>query len=284
MKKLLLFSLFISFSILSYTQPYIEMMADSNANFFEIQKSFNDYWRNRNPNVKGKGYKQFKRWENFWAPRVSASGEIPRNTFYESFLDRRFSQRAAAYAPPSAMSSAASSGPWIPIGPNLPTHTTWNKLRGIGRVNCVTFHPTDANTMFVGTPAGGIWKSTDGGQNWTCSTDFMPRLGVSDIAIHPFQHNTIFWATGDADGYDTFANGIFKSTNGGDTWTQTSFNSQVTTISRLLINPNNPNNMFASTGNGIYRSTDGGSSWDMMQSGIFSCIHFCNVLTNNIKF
>lgn len=171
MKKFLsLLSIFLFSIPFSYSQPYIEMMSDTNANFFEIQKAFNDYWADRNPNVKGKGYKQFKRWENFWAPRVSPTGEIPRNTFYEGFLDSRLSQHnpIAPMAPPqTVMSSATTSGPWVPIGPEVATHTPWNTLRGIGRVNIVTFHPSNTNTMYVGTPAGGIWRTTDGGQNWT---------------------------------------------------------------------------------------------------------------------
>lgn len=280
MKKLsFLVFLFYLYTPFSYSQPYIEMMSDTNANFFEIQKAFNDYWADRNPNVKGKGYKQFKRWENFWAPRVSPTGEIPRNTFYEGFLESQ--RQAAAHGnspqPGVAMSSSAAattSGPWVPIGPNVSTRTVWNTLRGIGRVNIVTFHPSNTNTMFVGTPAGGIWKTTDGGQNWTSNTDFMPRLGVSDIAIHPTNHNTMFWATGDADGFDTFANGIFRSTNGGTSWTQTAFPTNVVAISRLLIQPNNGNNMFASTSSGIYRSTNGGTSWTLVQTGNFSSMEF----------
>ena len=66
MKKLSLILLFL-FSISSlFSQPYIEMMYDSTANFYDIQDAFNKYWEGRNPNVKGKGYKQFKHWENFW--------------------------------------------------------------------------------------------------------------------------------------------------------------------------------------------------------------------------
>ncbi|MBL6872369.1 MAG: PKD domain-containing protein [Flavobacteriales bacterium] len=160
------------------------------------------------------------------------------------------------------------------VGPNFVPITPWGGIRGLGRVNCVTFHPSNANTMFLGTPAGGIWKTTDGGQNWTSNTDFMPRLGVSDIAIHPTNHNTMFWATGDADGFDTFANGIFRSTDGGSTWTQTAFPTNVQTIARLLIQPNNANNMIAATSSGIYRSTNGGTSWTLTQTGNFSSMEF----------
>lgn len=56
---------------------------------------------------------------------------------------------------------------------------------GIGRINCIAFHPTIANTFWVGTPAGGLWKTTDGGTTWSTNTNNLPVLGVSDIAINP---------------------------------------------------------------------------------------------------
>ena len=46
-------------------------------------------------------------------------------------------------------------------------------------------NPNNDNILWVGSPAGGLWKSIDGGQNWTSNTDLLPNLGVSDIAIDP---------------------------------------------------------------------------------------------------
>ena len=56
----------------------------------------------------------------------------------------------------------------------------WDK-RGIGRVNTISFHPTDPNSFILVNCTGGFWKSDNGGQTWSTSTDFFNNLGVSDI-------------------------------------------------------------------------------------------------------
>lgn len=61
------------------------------------------------------------------------------------------------------------------------------------------FHPTNSNTFWVGTPAGGLWKTTNGGNTWTTNTDNLPVLGVSDIAINPDNPSIMYIATGDGD-------------------------------------------------------------------------------------
>ena len=99
---------------------------------------------------------------------------------------------------------------WKQVGPdNVPIQSNGDK-RGIGRVNTVAFHPTDPNTLYIGAPAGGFWKSNDGGQSWASSTDFLTNLGVSDIAINPNNPDEIYVITGDRDGGDTYSFGLLK--------------------------------------------------------------------------
>ena len=87
-----------------------------------------------------------------------------------------------------------SSNIWTQVGPdNVPIQGNGDK-RGIGRVNTV-IHPTDPNKIYIGAPAGGFWKSNDGGQTWSTSTDFLNNLGVSDIT-NPTNPNEIFIITG----------------------------------------------------------------------------------------
>ena len=78
MKKFLfILSLFIlPFFILSQEQEWVKLMQDPEANFYTIQQSFSEFWKTHDANQKGNGYKVFKRWENFVAPRVFPSGKL----------------------------------------------------------------------------------------------------------------------------------------------------------------------------------------------------------------
>ncbi|MEZ4805118.1 MAG: hypothetical protein R2852_06460 [Bacteroidia bacterium] len=65
--------------------------------------------------------------------------------------------------------------------------------------------------------AGEFWKSTDGGYNWSVNTD-LPTLGVSVIAIDPNTPSIMYFGSGDRDASDAAGYGVFKSTNGGSSW------------------------------------------------------------------
>jgi len=247
----LIFSLIIN-SFSSNAQQWVEMMKDPNANFYETQAAFNSYWQNR-PYERGKGFKQFKRWEQKMAPRVYPTGDVKMasNTYknYKQWED----ERAAAGIPKST------NGTWTIVGP-----TGKPANGGAGRVNFVRFDPTNTNIMWIGTPDGGLWKSTNGGTSWTTNTDQLTVIGCSDVAIDPTNSNTMYLATGDNDGTDTYSTGVLKSTDGGATWNTTGLNwtaTQGRNIGRLLINPTNPQILMAFTSNGIYRTTNGGTSW-----------------------
>ncbi|MFH0866445.1 MAG: hypothetical protein V1904_09620 [Bacteroidota bacterium] len=76
MKKRFINVLLLSFfSVTLFAQNWVDMMQDSNANFYSIQKAFNNFWEGKKIE-KGKGWKQFRRWENFMAPRVYPGGEM----------------------------------------------------------------------------------------------------------------------------------------------------------------------------------------------------------------
>jgi len=169
------------------------------------------------------------------------------------------------------LKAPASAGNWTPKGPS----TSDGGYAGIGRINCMAFHPTNENIFWVGTPSGGLWKTTNFGATWTTVTDNLPVLGVSDIAINPANPNIMYIATGDGDGGslwgctgspggDTQSIGILKSTDGGANWSSTSMNwdvQEVKFIRRLIINPVNPNILYAAASDGIWKTTDAGSSW-----------------------
>ncbi|MEC9208825.1 MAG: PKD domain-containing protein [Bacteroidota bacterium] len=258
MKKILLFLFFPTFI---YSQSWIENMQDPNNNFYDTQKEFEDYWENRTIE-KGKGWKQFKRWENFIAPRVFPDGVQHPDILVEEYNILQEANNQFLMLPPNV---------WEQVGPdNVPLESSGTK-RGIGRVNTIAFHPTDSNIIYVGAPAGGFWKSLNNGQTWSTTTDFLTNLGVSDIAINPSNPDDIYIITGDRDGGDTYSYGLMKSIDGGSTFNITGLSFNVTNYykgNRVLIDPSNTDIIIVATSNGIYRSVDAGVSFVLTYSGV----------------
>jgi photosystem II stability/assembly factor-like uncharacterized protein len=168
------------------------------------------------------------------------------------------------------------SGNWTFVGPSI-THNNnpSAKCCGLGRVDRIAFHPTNQNIIYVGTSAGGIWKTTDGGNTWISLSNFIPSLGISGIVVDHSNPNTIFVLTGDGDasnsttflnlsGYLRLSEGIFASYDGGTTWVKKAslYDGDFTGFC-LVQSPVNADILLAGTSEGIYRSTDGGETWSL---------------------
>ncbi|MBK8549715.1 MAG: T9SS type A sorting domain-containing protein [Ignavibacteria bacterium] len=161
-------------------------------------------------------------------------------------------------------------GDWTPLGPTTWVNGASGYNPGNGRINCVTVDPNNPNIIYVGAPAGGIWKSINNGNNWTVLSDDFTVLGVSSIAIHPGNSNVIYIATGDGDGGQTYSIGVLKSIDAGLTWTTTGLSFFVTNfvrMNKILIHPTNPNILIAAANNGFYKSTNAGVNWIQTVSG-----------------
>lgn len=253
-----------------FSQDWTEMMDQPGKNFYEVQSAFNAYWQDKDINVKSQGYKQFKRWEYFMEPRVYPSGDmtLPSKTWenYQAFLDEN-NQSGNKLTSSSMIASTT----WTAMGPfgQMSGLADNGFPRKAGRDNFVTFHPSIANTFWVGAPAGGLWKTTNNGASWTTTTDNLSVIGCSDLAIDPTTPNTMYLATGDGDAGDTRSIGVLKTTDGGVTWNPTglSFNvSQGYLIRRLIIDPLNTQVLFAATNGGIFRTTNGGTNWTQVST------------------
>jgi PKD repeat protein/photosystem II stability/assembly factor-like uncharacterized protein len=235
---------------------WIEMMQDMNSNYYETVDAFNAYWENRSER-KSSGYNPFKRWQWYMSHKINPDG-----TRREPGLDRRLFSNFVA----TNKTARSFSGDWTNLGPvNLPSSP--NDFWGNGRINAIGFHPTDVDIIFIGAPAGGLWKSSDAGQSWVSLTDNQPTLGVSAIALDYNNPNTIYIGTGDRDAGDAQGLGVFKSTDGGVTFNPANDNMNTSTISKLILHPTDPNIIIAATNSGIYKSTDAASTWTRTKSG-----------------
>lgn len=211
----------------------------------------------------GKHY-QFDRWRWYWEHHLDENGYMvsAAANYVEALKFDR-----------TRMKGTADQSDWKLRGP----YNSYSGYGGIGRVNCVEFHPTDSNTYWVGASGGGIWKTTNDGMTWTSLSDNLPRTDVSDIDVNPLNPNTIYLCTGDRDGGSASYNnnnsiGVLKSTDGGQTWNTTGISwttSQGRTTNWLLINPMDTNSLTLATSMGIYKSFNGGVTWSQRQTGNF---------------
>ena len=271
-KNYLIVSLLCSFLGFSQFNPSAPWMANvstartGEATIDELVTSFNQYWSTRDKNVKGSGYKPFMRWEYHWRSYTNDQGYIMSS---DEFWNAWRQKNIAKTNKNSAFSLPVSN--WQPVGPFTHTNTgSWSS--GQGRVNTVHVDPSNSNIVYLGSPAGGIWKSTDNGSTWAPLTDELPQIGVSGIAVDYSNSNTIYIATGDKDAGDSYSVGVYKSTDGGLTWnaTGTMGGSNPSRAGDLIIHPTNNQILWCATNNGIYKTTNGGTSWSSVQTGDFS--------------
>ena len=172
---------------------------------------------------------------------------------------------------------------WLSVGP-----------RNInGRIKCMAVHPTDGDTIYAGSAAGGVWKSEDRGQSWTPTMHDEASMAIGALAIDPNDSDTIYAGTGEPVYYFTgtlppissnlawyYAGaGVYRSTDAGGTWTQLGA-LENDFIYGIAVDPNDSNNILcagfsytAATG-GLCRSTDGGASWNTLTNGIFTSVLF----------
>ncbi len=142
-----------------------------------------------------------------------------------------------------------------------------------GRVVAVAGHPTDQATFYFGSTGGGVWKTNDVGRTWSNITDgFFKRASVGAIAVSPSDPNVIYAGTGEGTirGNVSHGDGVYKSTDGGQTWTNIGLK-ETRNIGRVRVHPTNPDLVYvAALGHahgpnkerGIFRSKDGGTSWE----------------------
>ncbi len=143
-----------------------------------------------------------------------------------------------------------------------------------GRVVAVVGVPSVPNLFYMGGVQGGVWKSTDYGSSWTNITDGkIPGVAnpIGALAVAPSNPNVIYAGTGEADirgDFDT-GDGIYKSTDGGKTWSYAGLR-QTHMTTKLVVDPRDPNVVYAASmghvfapnsDRGIFKTTDGGKSW-----------------------
>jgi hypothetical protein len=210
---------------------------------------------NRVGTGRGTGYKQFQRWAYERQFHINTAGYlIPPTQEWQAYENFRATQP----------SSATQAGSWTELGPVSWNRTTsWNP--GVGRLSAMATVATNQNLLYVGSPGGGIWKSTNAATTWTPLSDDNSSLNyVFAITIHPTDNNTVFVGTQGA--------GLYKTTNGGASFALNTANSG--NIRKILFSPTDVNTIFFASTNGIYKSVNGGTSFTQVSTTSTEDIEF----------
>src|SRR4030066_2409494 len=224
MKKSLIFSLYIVFSLIGYLI----------FNFIIQEK----VTAKKSEKVSG-AYEALQFWNTV---RAYPNSDISSDAFFNAYEEMQEVRLNKTF-------KVESNNQWQAIGP----HNTG------GRTIALAFNPQNANTIYAGSANGGLWRSYTGGVGvdaWHYVSTGFPLLGVSSIAFALNDSNTVYLGTGEVYNYDaagygaayrnmrgTYGMGILKTTDGGQTWFKSldwSYSSQKG-VWAVKINPLNPN-------------------------------------------
>lgn len=145
-----------------------------------------------------------------------------------------------------------------------------------GRVTDIARHPTRADEFYIGTSMGGIFKTINGGQDWSTIFDDVPSQSIGNLAISKSNPQVLYAGTGEANGSATsgafFGSGVYKTVDGGESWTSAGLELS-NHIGRLVVDDQNPDIVVAAatgklygkcTNRGVYKTVDGGETWEQL--------------------
>ena len=139
-----------------------------------------------------------------------------------------------------------------------------------GRTRALIVDPRSPQTLYAGGVAGGVWKSTDGGASWTSLDDLAPNLAIGSLAMDPRDSRIVYAGTGEGLFNEDAVRGagIFKTVDGGATWTQLAGtdNPSFHYVNDIVVSSKDPRRVYAATRSGVWRSKNGGLSWSRVLS------------------
>src|SRR6266540_5025696 len=181
-------------------------------------------------------------------------------------------QRAALLeeAPPSPAVA------WRPLGPaGIPDGQTYGSGPGstatmAGRVSAIAVDPNEPDHLLIGSAAGGVWETRDGGAGWTRRRDDQPTLSIGALAFDPSDPSTVYAGTGEGNSeYFHLGQGILVSRDGGSTWTVVAEDVFAGIgFYRLVVDPRDGQRLIAATTGGAAVSANGGTSWSLLHRGL----------------
>ncbi|MBL8961960.1 MAG: hypothetical protein JNJ98_19010 [Gemmatimonadetes bacterium] len=201
--------------------------------------------------------------------RAGPSGVIPPTAMFEQYRQFIGMPHAAFTGADLAWRSVGPAGLLMPQ--DVFDRVYAGELKS-GRVNTVSFHPTDSRTLLLGSQ-GGIWRTTDAGHTWAPTTDNSCTISMGAVAFDPVNPNLAYALTGDARGEVQTGCGVLRSSDGGRSWTVPESNPLVGSngyelaVDRATAGSSSGTRLLAATDRGLFLSVNSGGTWNTVLPG-----------------
>lgn len=238
---------------LEATPLWVIKMYEKDADPGEVMRLYNEYYKS-NPLVKNEHTQYYKRWLSGLSKNI-----VPDPVYDPLYLQQYFEAK-----------QQRNSSNWSTVGPIDWDHDAAARSYAPGSAHIYTVEQSisNPNVLYAGSANAGVWKSTDHGVSWSPKTyDFLTG-SVTSLEIQPTNSEII---------YAELLSNIYKSTNGGNTWTPTgdaSFMALDFETRDIRCKPDQVQTVFAATSEGLFRTTNGGTNWTNILSGDMLEIEF----------
>lgn len=276
-KTLFAFLVLVCTSSVFGQRSYKQLMNDPSVSFYEVCEAADTYFETVDKDKKGSGWKGYQRWkaqhESHFYPSGDRSSVDPHfvSKSYKKILEESGSGEVKTLYPAG----------WVEVGPVTIDSITGHYAPGLGRIESFYVNPDNTDIMYFGSRSGGFWKTSDGGDSWEGTTDFLFASGVNAIAVSPTNSDSVLINVRNAGNGTT--HGVYRSVDGGDTWTETDYNPDELGkgglgsnfgINRIAYHPRVPDLIFIAATDGLYRSDDNLDTWLKVTNGSISDIEF----------
>lgn len=257
---------FVFISLYTFAQKeYKAMMDDNSINFYEVCEEADNYFESHDKTLKGSGWKGYQRWKNANEYKYYPSGDRENiDPYFSANSYLSFLKENDAIQQKDLFNNG-----WEELGPFRLDSLTGHYSAGLGRVEDHYVDPTNTNTMYLASRSGGFWRTSDGGITWQGgSTDFLIASGINTIAVSPTHSDSILINVRNAGNGNS--HGIYRSTDGGESWLESNFNPVNTgfgglgdnfKIYKIAYHPTVTDLIFIGTSKGIFRSADNLQTW-----------------------
>jgi photosystem II stability/assembly factor-like uncharacterized protein len=263
--KYVIMLFFLGLANISFSQKWRELANDYDINLYDVVEEAEIYFKNIDKTKKGSGWKSYQRWLYENEPKYYPSGK--RNTISPYFVANQYKKIIESN---SVSNRTIFNNGWEELGPYYIEEVTGHYSVGLGRIESF-YIDNNPNIIYLGSRSGGFWKTSNGGETWTNTTDDLIATGVNTIAVDPNNPDKILINVRNSKNGTT--HGIYKSNDGGDTWTITNFNPDnlnwggLGTNNKIFLikyHPIIPDLIFIGTSEGLYRSSDNLISWNQV--------------------